>query len=106
MGARMRRFVESVVVLSFVGALAGSLFAQQPSPEIRPPKLAFTSHRLSNGLELILLENHSVPVITLQVWYHVGSKDERPGHTGFAHLFEHLMFKVSAHVGTDEHSRI
>jgi zinc protease len=95
-----------VVVLSFAAALAGSLFAQPQSPEIRPPKLDFTSHRLSNGLELILLENHSVPVINLQVWYHVGSKDEQPGHTGFAHLFEHLMFKGSAHVGADEHSRI
>jgi len=45
-------------------------------------------------------------VINLQVWYHVGGKDEQPGHTGFAHLFEHLMFKGSAHVGADEHSRI
>ena len=47
-----------------------------------------------------------MPVIDLQVWYHVGGKDELPGHTGFAHLFEHLMFKGSAHVGPDEHSRI
>jgi zinc protease len=106
MRVRMRRFLGSVAVLSFAAALAGSLFAQPQSPEIRPPKLDFTSHRLSNGLELILLENHSVPVINLQVWYHVGSKDEQPGHTGFAHLFEHLMFKGSAHVGADEHSRI
>jgi zinc protease len=106
MRVRMRRFLQSVVVLSFAAALAGSLLAQPQSPEIRPPKLDFTSHRLSNGLELILLENHSVPVINLQVWYHVGSKDEQPGHTGFAHLFEHLMFKGSAHVGADEHSRI
>ena len=45
-------------------------------------------------------------MINLQVWYHVGGKDEQPGHTGFAHLFEHLMFKGSAHVGPDEHSRI
>jgi zinc protease len=102
----MRRLLQSVVLVSLAAAVAGSLSAQQQSPEIRPPKLAFTSHTLSNGLELILLENHSVPVINLQVWYHVGAKDEQPGHTGFAHLFEHLMFKGSAHVGTDEHSRI
>jgi zinc protease len=57
-------------------------------------------------LQVILLENHSVPVTNLQVWYHVGGKNELPGHTGFAHLFEHLMFKGSAHVGVDEHSRI
>jgi zinc protease len=57
-------------------------------------------------LKVILLEDHAVPVINLQVWYHIGSKDERPGRTGFAHLFEHLMFKGSAHVGPDEHSRL
>jgi zinc protease len=72
----------------------------------RPPKMEFTTHTLPNGLQVVLLENHEVPVINLQVWYHVGGKDELPGHTGFAHLFEHLMFKGSAHVGPDEHSRI
>jgi len=89
-----------------VAAIAMPLAAQdQPSPD-RPPKLNFTTHTLSNGLQVILLENHEVPVINVQVWYHVGGKDELPGHTGFAHLFEHLMFKGSAHVGPDEHSRI
>jgi zinc protease len=83
-----------------------SMAAQQASTDIRPPKLDFTTHTLSNGLQVILLENHSVPVINLQVWYHVGGKNELPGHTGFAHMFEHLMFKGSAHVGADEHSRI
>jgi zinc protease len=87
-------------------ALAMPLPAQdKPSPD-RPPKLDFTTHTLPNGLQVILLENHEVPVIDLQVWYHVGGKDEPPGHTGFAHLFEHLMFKGSGHVGPDEHSRI
>src|SRR5580704_15547785 len=89
-------------------ALAMPLAAQEkPAGEAdRPPKLNFTTHELSNGLKVILLENHEVPVIDLQMWYHVGGKDEQPGHTGFAHLFEHLMFKGSAHVGPDEHSRI
>ena len=80
--------------------------AQNLPADARPPKLNFTTHTLANGLKVILLEEHSVPVINLQMWYHVGSKDEHPGHTGFAHLFEHLMFKGSAHVGPDEHSRI
>jgi zinc protease len=87
-------------------AAAAALTAQEPSAEVRPPQLAFTSHQLSNGLQVILLEEHAVPVASLQLWYHVGSKDEQPGRTGFAHLFEHLMFKGSAHVGPDEHSRI
>jgi zinc protease len=85
--------------------------AQEPSPggqatEVLPPKLNFTTNTLSNNLKVILLEDHSVPVINVQIWYHVGGKNEKPGHTGFAHLFEHLMFKGSAHVGPDEHSRI
>lgn len=86
--------------------LAAPLSAQTLHSDARPPELRFTTHKLSNGLEVILLEEHSVPVVNLQMWYHVGGKDERPGHTGFAHLFEHLMFKGSAHVGPDEHSRI
>jgi zinc protease len=94
------------VVIFFAAAIAAPLSAQEKSPEIRPPKLEFTQHKLANGLQVILLEEHEVPVINLQVWYHVGGKDEQPGHTGFAHLFEHLMFKGSAHVGADEHSRI
>ncbi len=102
----MKRLMRSSVVIFFAAAIAAPLSAQEKSPEIRPPKLEFTQHKLANGLQVILLEEHEVPVINLQVWYHVGGKDEQPGHTGFAHLFEHLMFKGSAHVGADEHSRI
>ena len=105
----MRTRSRFAIALLFVAALAVSLAAQekQDKPEqVRPPKLNFTTHMLANGLQVILLEDHAAPVINLQVWYHVGAKDEQPGHTGFAHLFEHLMFKGSAHVGPDEHSRI
>jgi len=99
----------AVVVLAASFAIASfpmATRAQENSSAVRPPKLDFTTHTLSNGLKVILLEEHSVPVINLQIWYHVGSKDERPGRTGFAHMFEHLMFKGSAHVGPDEHSRL
>ena len=72
----------------------------------RGPQLPIQYHTLANGLQVVTSEDDHVPVINLQVWYHVGSKDEKPGHTGFAHLFEHLMFDGSAHVGPDEHSRI
>ena len=95
-----------LLLFATLAPAAPGLNAQQSNTDIRPPKLDFTTHTLSNGLQVILLENHSVPVIDLQVWYHVGGKDEQPGRTGFAHLFEHLMFKGSAHVGPDEHSRI
>ena len=102
----MSKWLRSSVVILFAVAIVAPLPAQEKSPEIRPPKLGFTMHKLANGLQVILLEEHEVPVINLQVWYHVGGKDEQPGRTGFAHLFEHLMFKGSAHVGPDEHSRI
>src|SRR5215471_3314572 len=75
------------------------------TPAIRPPELQIRSHVLPNGLRILLVEEHAAPVTNLQVWYHVGSKDERPGRTGFAHLFEHLMFKGSAHVKPQEHAQ-
>jgi zinc protease len=102
----MRTWSRFAIAMLSVAALAASLAAQDKPEQIRPPKLNFTTHTLGNGLQVILLEDHAAPVINLQVWYHVGAKDERAGHTGFAHLFEHLMFKGSAHVGPDEHSRI
>ena len=59
--------------------------------------IPFTKHTLDNGLDVIVHEDHSCPIVALNVWYHVGSKNERPGRTGFAHLFEHLMFEGSEH---------
>ncbi len=59
--------------------------------------LPFTKHTLSNGLDVLLHEDHSCPIVAVNIWYHVGSKNERPGYTGFAHLFEHLMFEGSQH---------
>ncbi|HLJ50324.1 MAG TPA: pitrilysin family protein [Bryobacteraceae bacterium] len=70
-----------------------------------PPKLKIQTTELPNGLKLVMSEDHSRPVINLQVWYHVGSKDERTGRTGFAHLFEHLMFRGSKNVGPEEHMK-
>ncbi len=59
--------------------------------------LPFTKHTLGNGLDVILHEDRSCPIVAVNIWYHVGSKNESPGHTGFAHLFEHLMFEGSQH---------
>jgi zinc protease len=59
--------------------------------------LPFTKHTLANGLDVIVHEAHQVPIVAVNVWYHVGSKNERPGRTGFAHFFEHLMFEGSEH---------
>jgi len=62
--------------------------------------LPYAKRTLSNGLDVIVHEDHHVPIVAVNVWYHVGSKNERPGRTGFAHLFEHLMFEGSAHHNT------
>src|SRR5437763_2617190 len=59
--------------------------------------IPFTKHTLPNGLDLLIHEDHALPIVAVNVWYHVGSKNEVPGRTGFAHLFEHLMFEGSQH---------
>jgi zinc protease len=70
---------------------------------VRPPRLDYTMTTLPNGLKVVFLEDHSTPIVHLQMWYHVGSKNERPGRTGFAHFFEHMMFKGSKNVDAEGH---
>lgn len=67
------------------------------------PTTEFTDERLENGLRLIVAEDHLAPIAAVNIWYAVGSKHEQPGRTGFAHLFEHVMFQGSAHVSKAEH---
>ncbi len=73
------------------------LFATAPEKMPHIPELKFQKYTLANGLDVILHEDHTTPIVGVNVWYHVGSKDERPGRTGFAHLFEHMMFQGSKH---------
>jgi zinc protease len=78
-----------------------------PSPSaVTPPTLPVVRTVLANGLTLLVSEDHSAPIVHVTVWYHVGSKNEKPGRTGFAHLFEHLMFEGSEHVPKGEHIRL
>jgi len=67
--------------------------------------LNYEKYRLKNGLDVILLEDHRLPLVAVNIWYHVGPSNERPGLTGFAHLFEHMMFEGSRHVGEKAHFR-
>jgi len=73
---------------------------------VRPPKLQYQITTLGNGLRVILSEDHSTPIVHVSVTYHVGSKNERAGRTGFAHLFEHMMFKGSKNVEPESHTSI
>ncbi|HEV7506991.1 MAG TPA: pitrilysin family protein [Thermoanaerobaculia bacterium] len=70
--------------------------------KVTPPTLQITPHKLANGLQVLLHEDHSAPVVNVQLWYHVGSKDEKKGRSGFAHLFEHIMFKGSENIPLEE----
>src|SRR6195256_5289378 len=74
------------------------------SAAVRPPRLAYQIATLPNGLTIVLEEDHSTPIVHLQLTYHVGSKNKEPGRTGFAHLFEHLMFKGSKNVEAEGHT--
>jgi zinc protease len=67
------------------------------------PTIHCERHTLANGLRVVLHRDPTLPLVALNLWYHVGSKNERPGRTGFAHLFEHMLFQGSEHVPTNEH---
>ncbi len=71
---------------------------------VKLPHTEVEEYDLANGLRALLVENHQSPVVCVEVWYHVGSKDEATGRTGFAHLFEHLMFQGTRNLGPDEFS--
>src|SRR3954466_2917770 len=79
----------------FIPLLASGRPLLAQAPKIEVPYTHFT---MPNGLNVILHEDHTVPLVTVNMWYHVGSAREHPGRTGFAHLFEHLMFMGSGHV--------
>ena len=99
------RWILFVVLVAAVAALA-------PWPtvagatNVRPPKLTYERITLPNGLTVLLHQDRSTPIAHVQLWYHVGAKDERPGRTGFAHLFEHMMFKGSKNVEPEQHTSI
>ena len=86
-------------------ARADAPAAAPAAPRSAAPTLVAEKTTLPNGLEVILDEDHRTPIVTANIWYHVGSKDEAPGRNGFAHLFEHVMFQGSKHVPEDTYFR-
>lgn len=77
--------------------------AAKPAP-LQVPELKFQRYKLDNGLEVILSEDHRLPLVAVDLWYHVGAANETASHTGFAHLFEHMMFEGSKHVPGSSHA--
>ena len=90
----MQRLIATALFLGF-------LAAGQPAAAQEPVDIPYTKYVLDNGLRLIVHEDHKAPIVAVNVWYDVGAADEAPGKTGFAHLFEHLMFNGSEHFNDD-----
>jgi zinc protease len=87
---------------SYLPWLAGAALSFSVGPAAAGvPDIAFEQYRLENGLDVILHPDHRVPIVHVEIWYKVGSKDEAPGKTGFAHLFEHMMFQGTKHIPED-----
>ena len=90
-----------------VGLLVGLLAAGAPVMLAgQAGRISYESFAMPNGLRVVYSEDHSTPVVTVDLWYHAGARNERPGRSGFAHLFEHMMFQGSAHVKKSEHFQL
>ena len=92
-----------------LGAAGLATIAAQTAPDVAGtdvPRIEFEKYVLPNGLEVILSQNTRLPMVAVNLWYHVGPANEEPGRTGFAHLFEHMMFQSSKHVPADSHFKL
>jgi zinc protease len=99
-----RLLIAVSTLLAVLGALPPAM-AEAPTPAPAPapaladvPRIPYEKYTLPNGLQVILVENHRLPMVAVNIWYHVGPANEEPGLTGFAHLFEHMMFAATRHV--------
>jgi len=93
-----------VVAIAILAVFSCTFLRGEDSPvpkAVSVPPLEFKHSALPNGLEVYTVEDHSAPIVAVQVWYHVGSKDDPAGRSGFAHLFEHMMFKGNEHMSAD-----
>jgi zinc protease len=102
-GKRSMKLRGAMMAAAAAIGLAAGLGAAIAWADVNLPKLEFREVKLDNGLRVILAPDHSAPVYAIDVCYNVGSRNERPGRTGFAHLFEHMMFQGSENVGKGEH---
>jgi zinc protease len=96
------RVIWAVVGLGALFA-GGMMQAQSADSKLPVPTISYEQYKLANGLQVLLHEDHKLPIVSVDIWYHVGPMKERAGRTGFAHLFEHMMFEGSKHVGEKSH---
>jgi zinc protease len=98
----MKTFVKCVAA-AFAGVLTFAPAAFAQDTKLKLPEIKYETYTLPNGLKVITHEDHRLPLVSVDLWYHVGPLNERAGRTGFAHLFEHMMFEGSEHVGEKAH---
>lgn len=101
---KLKSLAAALLAASVLGSAPIAAFAQKadsPQNKSMSPSLKYEEYRLPNGLRVVLHQDKSTPVVAVNLWYHVGSKNETPGRTGFAHLFEHMMFQGSKHHDKD-----
>ena len=101
----MKKPVLIVAAFAWVFGSSCSLMNREATTETVIPKIEVEKHTLANGLDVLLVEDHRLPQVAVDIWYHVGPVNEEKGRTGFAHLFEHMMFQKSKHVPEDRFFR-
>ncbi len=102
----MQRLIRLAAILVLLSSCRASSPPAAESSSAAIPQIAIDRHRLENGLDVLLVEDHRLPRVAVSVWYHVGPVNEEAGRTGFAHLFEHMMFQQSKHVPADQHFKL
>ncbi|HEY0544929.1 MAG TPA: pitrilysin family protein [Pyrinomonadaceae bacterium] len=104
----MRRFYYSLIAFCVVAVACSVLLLQPPvsHAQTRVPRLNYKERLLPNGLKVLTVEDHSSPTVAIQIWYKVGSKDDPEGRSGFAHLFEHMMFKSTKNMKAENMDRL
>ena len=103
---RVHLSLVAILILTCLGATARAQGAPATAATRKLPEIKYVKYTLPNGLTVITHEDRRLPLVAVDLWYHVGPLNERPGRTGFAHLFEHMMFEGSEHVGQKSHIRI
>src|SRR5438876_990733 len=101
---KQRKVGFSIVLLAVL--LSVSEFTRDSMAQVVMPRLNFQQKILPNGLRVLSAVDHSSPTVAIQVWYHVGSKDDPLGRSGFAHLFEHIMFKATKNMKSEMMDRL
>jgi zinc protease len=107
--ARQRLWLSALLSLALVGcahAPAPASASSAAATESGIPRIPVERYTLANGLTVLLSQDRSAPVVAVNIWYNVGSRNERPGRTGFAHLFEHVMFEGTQHIPEGVHPRL